>query len=161
MASFVKTFKPAFYQEQLGTSFSRVNSIRPMHESVRSYLVYSIGFELAFGVISYLGVVLGEFDPYDPWALYACAVFGTVSIVFALLTLVWLIVDLMRGKRLSTMEAPVLRAKLRGQSKSHRYAARRSHLRGMSIGAAFFGILCAFAVCIQILASLDLIKHLE
>ena len=132
--------------------------MRPMHASVRRYLALSVVFEFSIGVIFYINALQGTFDPEDSLALYGSAVFGTFFITIAIVTLAMLSLDLLHGRLLGAMNRPTLKSKLQQEPKSYRYVARPAHLRGMTIGAVFFGVVCIFALCVQCLIALGLLR---
>ena len=149
---------PLFYEEQHGKSFTRANSLRPMHPSVRRYLALSVVFEFSMGIMAYIGALHSIFDPEDPLASYGWAIFGACFIIMGLITSAMLSLDLLTGRILGVLDRPTLRSRLQRQKRAYRYVARPTHLRGMTIGAVFFAVLCFFGLCVQGLIALGLLR---
>lgn len=143
--------RPLFFQEQRGNSFSRANSLRPMHHSLRLYHAYSAVIELSLGIMFYIPAFMVKFDADDPLALYAGAILGSCLLMMAALSLAFVALDFLERKRHPALTRQALRWQLQRQKKSYYYVANPKHLRGMKIGAVFFGGLFLMAVFVQIL----------
>ena len=148
---------PWYFQEQDGGSFSRANSLRPMHSSTRRYFAYAAVFGLSLGVVTYIGAFLDEFDADDRFALYGYAVMGTCFLVMGGIALMLLALNVLRSASLARMSRSALRRRLRKEQKSYRFVAQRGHLRGMAIGAVFFAGLCVLSAFMGILVQLGVV----
>ena len=149
--------RPWFFQEQDGSSFSRANSLRPMHKSTRRYFACATAFELSLGSIVYIAAFQEQLDAEDVSTLYGYAALGACFLVMGGGSLLLLSLDALRVRSLAAMSQNALRRRLENEQKSYRYIARRTHSRGMAIGAAFFGGICALGVSIVILKQLGVV----
>jgi len=149
--------RPWFFQEQDGCSFSRANSLRPMHKSTRRYFAYATLFALSLGAITYVAPFSGQFDADDPLAFYGDAVLGACFLVIGGGALTLLALDALHARCLAAMSRNAIRRRLRNEQRSYRFRAQRVHLRGMAIGAVFFGGLCVFSIAIGILMQLGVV----
>jgi hypothetical protein len=114
-------------------------------------------FELSLGLIAYLGA-WSSFDPDDPLALYGAALIGSFFVIFAMGSAIVVVADVLRRRQLDRLSRSQLENRLRRETPSHRYVAKRSHVRGMEIGALFFGGLCVFAIGVRLLSIAGVIQ---
>ena len=152
-----QSVRPWYFQKQDGNTFSRANSLRPMDRSTRQYFAYSAIFQLSLGTTFYIAAFYDEFSPDDPTALYGYAVLGSCFLVLGFGALLVLALETLGARLLAKMPRITLRSRLRNKAKSYRYTAQPAHLRGVAIGAVFFGALCVVTVIITILRQLGVI----
>jgi hypothetical protein len=146
-----------FFEEQLGATCTRANSLRPMHPSQLRYWALAAVFELSFGLLAYLAA-WDMFDSNDPLALYGAAMMGSLFLILALGSIAVVAADAWHGQRLRGLSRLQIRDRLQRESKAYRHVAKRSHLRSMTIGAAFFGLLCLFAIGVRLMANAGMIQ---
>lgn len=79
------------------------------------------------------------------------AVLGIGFIAAGFGSLAVLGIDVLKGRALGSMSRSEMRARLRRVQRSRRYVVKRTHIRGMTIGAVFFGAAAIFGLCVQIL----------
>ncbi len=152
-----QSVRPWYFQKQEGNSFSRANSLRSMDRSTRRYFAYSAIFEFSLGTTFYIAAFYGESSLDDPTALYGHAVLGSCFLVLGFGALLVLALETLGARLLTKMPRNTIRCRLRNKAKSYRYIAQPAHLRGMAIGAVFFGTLCVVTVIITILRQLGVI----
>ena len=125
-------------KRQLGSSFSRANSLRPFHKSLRTLFISTT---LCFGSLSFIlilrvaqkGIAKITIDTIGS---------SVLAIGFALIAamaLISFVVDSIRWKWLTQNSTQDFKLLLAANPKSFRYAAIPEQHRGMIIGAIFFG----------------------
>lgn len=130
-----------------------------MDRSSRLYLFLFVVLCFVFGSAFYFRALFGIVDEGEEGQLYIYAVVGVFLLLSGGLTLLYLAWTCVYVMLLARLSDGAWRRLLSKRTKSFRYRAARKHLRGMIIGAVFFGGLFAMAVGLAILAGLGLLPQ--
>lgn len=143
-----------FFEEQDGSTFTRANCVRPLDDSHQRYYWLSAVCYVSLGGMFCMGAVRAN----EPVERYGHAIIGAGFLAIAFGSLLILALDGFSRWMLSGMTRRQMRARLRRAERSHRYVVKRRHIRGVTIGAIFFGTLAIYSLCLEILTLAGIIE---
>ena len=119
--------------------------MRPMHVSLRRFFTASIVCFSSLSIICVLHLAkrgVAEVTVDTIGAMVFAVGFGLLASMGCVIVLA----DCMRHKALRSKRTIEIRKRLATQTKSCKYAAIPEQLRGMTVGAIFFGLACGIAI---------------
>lgn len=132
--------RPHGFTESVNWTESRANTVRPLDRSLREYYLATSIMALSLGVpVWWPWLMPFLFAPQERSTSVGSLVYGVGFVVMGGLSLSVYLLDILNRVMLAHMDTRQLRRRLAKATPSRRYVARRRHLRGMKIGAWFFG----------------------
>ncbi|WP_146568425.1 hypothetical protein [Posidoniimonas corsicana] len=138
------------HRQQVGKSFSRANSLRPLHATLRSYYAASTALGLSIGGSILLATAGSLFDGQWNMDEIGATALGIGFLLLGVMSLTLLLADCLRRWSLSSISRSRLRGRLRSQPRAHRYQADPRQLKGTVIGALFFCACFLFALVVRL-----------
>lgn len=129
-----------------GNSFSRANSFRPVHHSIRQLYLWAIACFGSLGCIAILGSA-SYWDKHDSVVdAIGSLLLGVGSVSVASGYSILYICDCIRRRYVGLASRHELQRRLRLQPRAARLIASRVELRSMRVGGVFFGICAVISI---------------
>ncbi len=129
------------FTERVNRVESRANTVRPLGQSLRRYLVAISVVELSLGLWALWPRLMPFlFAPQERFTDVGTLVLGVAFLILGAMSLSLYLLDIVRGLMLARMDTRQLKRRLAKATPSGKYIASSQHLRGAKVGAWFFGL---------------------
>ena len=129
------------FTERVNRVESRANTVRPLGQSLRGYFVATSVVALSLGLWALWPRLMPFlFAPQERSTEVGTLGLGVAFLILGAMSLSLYLLDIVRGVMLARMDTRQLKRRLAKATPSGKYMASTQHLRGVKVGAWFFGL---------------------
>lgn len=141
-----------YFAVRQGSTVNKANAVRPLDVTIRAYCLATTVLCFSLGGPPWLPLVVPFlFRPEERVETAGQFIWGVAFLAIGSLSAGICLLDCVSRCALSRMSTSQLRRRLAKAEKAAKYMAKPSYLRGVKIGAWFFGVL-VIASCVALVA---------